>query len=210
MQIANNNVDSFNNNIKGKKENEDGLYTSFIYSIRSEVTRQIYLRCLKYYMKFLGINNLRELVEGKPQKIIEADIKAYLVYLRKQKKVSYNTKSLYLAAIRKFYYVNSDYQFKWNLITMYLGSDDDDTIQDDYYNNKHPIIKYDDDENEGEDDRPYTMDEIRKMFNAAQDIRVKIIISLLSSSGLRHGAVNILKLRDLEKIEKYNIYKVTR
>jgi site-specific recombinase XerD len=125
MQIANNNVDSFNNNIKGKKENEDGLYTSFIYSIRSEVTRQIYVRCLKYYMKFLGINNLGELVEGKPQKIIESDIKAYLVYLRKQKKVSYNTKSLYLAAIRKFYYVNSDYQFKWNLITMYLGSDDD-------------------------------------------------------------------------------------
>jgi integrase len=217
MQIANNNnnVYSFNNNIiKGKRENEDGLYTSFIYSIRSEVTRQIYLRCLKYYMKFLGIENLRELVEGKPQKIIEADIKAYLVYLRKQKKVSYNTKSLYLAAIRKFYYVNSDYQFKWNLITMYLGSDDDDTIQEDYYNNKHPTIKYadddDDDENEAEDDdRPYTMDEIRKMFNAAQDIRVKIIISLLSSSGLRHGAVNILKLRDLEKIEKYNIYKIT-
>src|SRR5688500_12112996 len=170
MQIANNNVDSFNNNIKGKKENEDGLYTSFIYSIRSEVTRQIYLRCLKYYMKFLGIKNLRELVEGKPQKIIEADIKAYLVYLRKQKKVSYNTKSLYLAAIRKFYYVNSDYQFKWNLITMYLGSDDDDyTSQEDYNNNKHPTIKYDDendDENEDgeEDDRPYTMDEIRKMF----------------------------------------------
>jgi hypothetical protein len=32
---------------------------------------------------------------------------------------------------------------------------------------------------------------------------------LLSSSGLRHGAVNILKLKDIEKIEKYNIYKIT-
>ena len=31
----------------------------------------------------------------------------------------------------------------------------------------------------------------------------------MSSSGLRHGAVNILKLRDLEKIEKYNIYQIT-
>jgi hypothetical protein len=47
------------------------------------------------------------------------------------------------------------------------------------------------------------------MFNAAQDIRAKIVISLLSSSGLRHGAVNILKLRDLENIEKYNIYQIT-
>ena len=30
----------------------------------------------------------------------------------------------------------------------------------------------------------------------------------MSSSGLRHGAVNILKLRDFEKIEKYNIYQI--
>ena len=47
------------------------------------------------------------------------------------------------------------------------------------------------------------------MFNGAQDIRTKLVISLLSSTGLRHGAVNILKLKDLEKIEKYNIYKIT-
>lgn len=40
-------------------------------------------------------------------------------------------------------------------------------------------------------------------------VRVKIIVSLLSSSGLRHGAANILLLKDLEKIEKYNIYQVT-
>ena len=47
------------------------------------------------------------------------------------------------------------------------------------------------------------------MFNAAQDIQAKIVISLMSSSGLRDGAVNILKLRDLEKIEKYNIHQIT-
>ena len=59
------------------------------------------------------------------------------------------------------------------------------------------------------EDRPYSKEEIKTMFNAAQDIRVKIVISLLTSSGIRHGAVNILKLRDLEKIDKYNIYKIT-
>ena len=47
------------------------------------------------------------------------------------------------------------------------------------------------------------------MFNAAQDIRVKLVISLMSSSGVRNSVVNSLKLRDLEKIEKYNIYKIT-
>jgi integrase len=157
---------------------------------------------LKYYMKFLGVTTLRELVdpENKPQKIIESDIKAYLVYLRNEKKVSYGSAALYLSVIKKFYVVNTDYQIKWKLINMYLGNDDNDDDNND--NN-------DDDVDQDQEDRPYTRTEIQKMFNVAQDIRTKIIISLLSSSGLRHGAIPLLKLRDLEKIEKYNIYKIT-
>lgn len=73
-------------------------------------------------MNFLDVTTLRELVE-KPQKIIESDIKAYLVFLRNKKKVSYNTAVLYLSVIKKFYIVNTDYQIKWNLINMYLGND---------------------------------------------------------------------------------------
>jgi integrase len=179
------------------KDSEDKIYTNFIYSFKTEVTRKNSMSILKYYMNFLGITTLRELVE-KPQKIIESDIKAYLVFLRNKKKVSYNTTVLYLSFIKKFYIVNTDYQIKWNLINMYLGNDDTDN--------------YDDEAQEGEEeqeDRPYTKEEIQKMFNAAQETRVKLIISLMSSSGLRNGAVNILKLRDLEKIEKYNIYKIT-
>ena len=179
------------------KDSEDKIYTNFIYSYKTEVTRKNSMSILKYYMNFLGITTLRELVE-KPQKIIESDIKAYLVYLRNKKKVSYNTAVLYLSVIKKFYIVNTDYQIKWNLINMYLGNDDTDN-------------GYDDDirEVEEQEDRPYSKEEIEKMFNAAQEIRVKLVISLMSSSGLRNGAVNILKLRDLEKIEKYNIYKIT-
>jgi integrase len=154
-------------------------------------------------MKFLGINTFKDLVD-KPQKIIESDIKAYLVYLRTKKKIPYRSAASYLFAVRKFYYVNSDYQFKWDLINKYLGNDDTDTAAED------DIIDNDDDElQDQEEDRPYTKEEIKIMFNAAQEIRVKIIISLLSSSGLRHGALPILKLRDLEKIEKYNLYKIT-
>lgn len=178
-------------------DSEDKIYTNFIYSFKTEVTRKNSMTTLKYYMNFLGVTTLRELVE-KPQKIIESDIKAYLVYLRNKKKVSYNTAVLYLSVIKKFYIVNTDYQIKWNLINMYLGNDDTDN-------------GYDDDirEVEEQEDRPYSKEEIKKMFSAAQEIRVKLVISLMSSSGLRNGAVNILKLRDLEKIEKYNIYKIT-
>ncbi len=61
-------------------------YNNFVYSYKTEVTRKSSLSILKYYMKFLGVESLRELVKNKPQKIIETDIKAYLVYLRNQKR----------------------------------------------------------------------------------------------------------------------------
>jgi integrase len=148
-------------------------------------------------MKFLDIKNLRELIE-KPQKIIESDIKEYLVYLRKERKISYVTANTYLVPIRKFYYVNSDFQFKWDLITSYLGNDDTD---DDDELEREGV--------EGGEDRPYSKEEIKIMSNSAQDIRVKILISLLSSSGLRYGAIPGLKLKHLEKIEKYQLYQIT-
>jgi hypothetical protein len=104
------------------KDSEDKIYTNFIYSFKTEVTRKNSISILKYYMNFLDVTTLRELVE-KPQKIIESDIKAYLVFLRNKKKVSYNTAVLYLSVIKKFYIVNTDYQIKWNLINMYRGND---------------------------------------------------------------------------------------
>ena len=80
---------------------------------------------------------------------------------------------------------------------MYLGNDDTDN--DDY----------DDELEEVEEDRPYSKEEVKIMLNSAQDIRVKIIISLLSSSGLRYGALPNLKLKHLEKSEKYQLYQIT-
>ncbi|HEX6293927.1 MAG TPA: tyrosine-type recombinase/integrase, partial [Nitrososphaeraceae archaeon] len=194
------------NQRKEEEENNNRLYTNFIYSIKTEVTRELYLKFMRYYMKFLGIKKYSELIVDKPQKIIESDIKAYLVYLRNEKKISYKSAELYLTAIKKFYYVNSDYQFKWNLIDTYLGNDDIIEITD---NDDYSTTKDLPEEEEEDSDRPYTRVEIQKMLNSAQDIRVKVIIAVLSSSGLRHGAINLLKLRDLKKIEKYNIYQIT-
>ena len=42
-------------------------------------------------MEFLGVKTFQELIENKPQKIIESDIKEYLVYLRNKKKLSYRS-----------------------------------------------------------------------------------------------------------------------
>ncbi len=46
------------------------LYKNFIHSIKTQVTRENYLKFLQYYLKFLGVKTLRELIENKPQKIL--------------------------------------------------------------------------------------------------------------------------------------------
>ena len=147
---------------------------------------------LKYFINFLNIKSYAELVENKDKKTIENDIINYLIYLRKHRGLSYASASQYLVTVQKFYYVNSDYEFKWKLIKSYLGDDDDD----------------DDNDSKIEEDRPYTKKEIQTMLKTATDIRVKIMVLLISSSGIRMGAIPLLKLRNLTKIEKYNLYQI--
>jgi integrase len=55
-------------------------------------------------------------------------------------------------------------------------------------------------------DRPYNRDEIARMLEKA-DQRSRIIILLMCSSGLREGAIHLLKLSHLEKLSE--IYKIT-
>ncbi len=43
---------------------DDKLYRNFIHSIKTRATRENYLKFLQYYMKFLDIKNLRELIEN--------------------------------------------------------------------------------------------------------------------------------------------------
>jgi hypothetical protein len=177
--------------------NNDINYLKFVNSIKSKVTKMDYTYRLKYFINFLNVKSYSELVENKDKKTIENDIINYLIYLRKDRGLSYSSASQYLEPIKKFYYVNSDYDFKWKLIKNYLG-DDDDTDGDINNNNNDEVFE----------DRPYTKQEIQTMLKTATDIRVKIIILLMSSSGMRMGAIPLLRLRNLKKIEKYNLYQI--
>ena len=176
------------------KQNEF-LYKNFVNAIKSKTTKSDYTRRLKYLIEFLGGSDQSDysvlLDPKKDKKMIEADIKSFLMFLREKKGLSYRSATQYLNAVKKFYFVNSDFEFKWNLIKMYLGNDDEE---------------YDSDQQE---DRPYTRSEIQTMLKTANDIRSKIIILLMSSSGMRHGAIPLLRLKNLVKIEKYNLYQIT-
>ena len=61
------------------------------------------------------------------------------------------------------------------------------------------------------DDRLYTYDETQRIIDACRDKRQKVIIFLMESAGRRIGAINKLKIKDLEprNINGYNTYKIT-
>jgi integrase len=58
------------------------------------------------------------------------------------------------------------------------------------------------------EDKPYTKQQIQQLLDFA-DLRLKCIILLMCSAGLRRGAIPFLRVGDLEKIPKYGLYKIS-
>jgi integrase len=120
----------------------------------------------------------------KDHKHIQMDICDYVVHLKKQGIVTTRSIQAYLSAIHKFYVMNDVTQLNWAKINSFVG------------------------ENEKQrEDRAYTHAEIQKMIQKTNP-RNRAIILLMCSAGLRVGAIPGLRIRDLEPIDKYGIYKV--
>jgi integrase len=98
--------------------------------------------------------------------------------------VSHSLRSSRLAAVKKFYEMN-DVILNWKKITQYLGE-------------KTKVVK----------DRAYTTEEIQQLL-AKADERMRVVILLLASTGVRVGAIPDLRQRHITKIAEYRLYQVT-
>ena len=78
----------------------------------------------------------------------------------------------------------NDIQLNWDKIRSYQGDADKQT-----------------------EDRPYTHSEIQTLLSASKP-RDKAIILVMASGGLRVGAIETLRIKDLEPLDKHNIYKI--
>lgn len=123
-------------------------------------------------------------------KLLETDVKItqmnvcdYVKYLRNKGK-SHQTISSYLAAVRHFFDMNDIVTINWRKVHSFEG------------------------EPTKSEDRPYTHSEISTMLQNTT-LRNRAMLLLMSSSGPRVGAVPLVRIKDLEPIDKYNIYKVT-
>jgi len=156
---------------------DQDVYFNFINSLMSPVTKQTYSIHIKYYLKFCGFSKLSELLTiPEPGK----NIIRYIMSLR-QKGLSSNSIHTMLYAIYHLYEMN-DITLNKKKINMFIG---EATL--------------------GQLDRAYTHEEIKKILDVS-DLRMKVIVLLMASAGLRVGAISELKLKNLEKIE--SCYKV--
>jgi integrase len=119
----------------------------------------------------------------KDVKLIQMDISDFIIYLRKKGNAAASV-SLYIAAINKFYTMNDITTLNWKKVKSFMG--------------EHEKVA---------EDRPYTHSEIQTLI-AHTTPRNRAIILLMSSAGLRLGAIPLLRIRDLEPIDKYQIYKI--
>jgi integrase len=141
-------------------------YLNYINSI-NPTSQKTYIFSLKRYMRFHKYKTIDELLADKnTPTIIEEKIIDFIVALRTDSDfvVSFKTWATYLTAILTFYDIN-DVILRKKKLARFLGEED---------TRKHK-------------DRAYTTEEIKKLLDYA-DIRSKVIVLLLASTGMRIGA----------------------
>jgi integrase len=152
----------------------------FLSSIRSPETRLCYNIYFKKYRDFMGS---MDLFCGNNIHLIEQKIIEYVIDMKKNGK-GYSTIHNYVASVMAFYKIN------------------------DVVLNTRKINRFTPLQKKVRKDRAYTHEEILKMIEIA-DERMKAAILLMASSGVRLGALPLLKLRHMHE-SKLIVYENER
>jgi len=155
-------------------------YNLFLASIKSPATMRAYSLNFKKYVNFIGQNDI---FFHKDAGLIEQKIIDFIINMKEQEGLLYKNIKNYLARVLRFYKVNR--------ISL----------------NSYIINTFLPEETRGKKDRAYTHEEISKLLEFAEDPRMKVVILLMATSGMRVGALPDLRLRNLEK--RNDVYKIT-
>jgi integrase len=162
------------------QQQQQESYFNFVNSINSDVTRKNYEYCLSKFLKNcnLDLDSLLKL----PQLDLSNPIVKYLVSQR----ISSQYKTVIMATIKHACEMN-DVILNWKKLKKFIKSEKTDNE----INGK---------------DRGYTHQEIQKILEFS-DQRLKTAFLVLASTGIRIGALQTIRVGDLEKID--NLYKIT-
>jgi integrase len=156
----------------------------FANSINSPFTEQTYVNNLKGYMEYHNIKDFDDLLTIDKEKTFEM-IEDYIEYNRKKKQRSNSRINGILCAIRLFYSANRYDELNWYILARFKGKERKKMVND----------------------RSYSRAEIKKMLEYA-DVRMKVAILLMTSSGIRVGGLASITYKDLQYIEQYKLYKI--
>jgi integrase len=158
-------------------------FQAFDNSINEEATRDFYTFGLCRFMSFIKATSTHDMLKG-DLPLIEARIIDYIVHNKQL--VGPGTIRGYLAGPKHFYIMN-DKVLNWKKITKYIGKG----------YKKH-------------EDRAYTAEEIKLLVDAAEP-RGKAILLLLASTGMRVGALPLIKRKHLLEVEEsgFKFYRIT-
>jgi site-specific recombinase XerD len=178
-------------------------YQNFINTLKSEYTKKTYRKSLRNFLSFLNIQDYdcSKLLEY-DIKTIENHIRDYILDMRTKRNLSPASIDCHCAALKHFFDIN-DVDLRWSKkLIKFKGS------KDDYYYNNNNNNNNKKNKKTRNEIRAYTLEEIQKLFNSAQDQRTKIMIALMASSGIRIGTFLSLRIRNLIPIDKYGIYQI--
>ena len=165
-------------------EQDEDAYRNFVSSLDSQESRRTYQASFQAFMRFCNRPTYAGMLQEMPVLKLESLIRDYIIHLRQDRKVSASTIFTYSAAISHFYEMN-DVVINWRKLKKFKGR-------------ARKVIE----------DVPYTREQIRVLLGQAS-IRDSCLILLMASAGLRRGALPGLRLKDLTKIERFNLYKIT-
>ena len=163
---------------------QSSAYRNFLIHIRNPTTRAAYVSRLRKYLQYCQTDSYDDLLYNGNIKQIQERIEDFLIHIQNPDycKIRPGTVAFYLVSIRFFYTMN-DIVLNWKKIAKVLPAPRKTT-----------------------DDRPYTVEEISKLLEKA-DQRGRVVVLLMCSSGMREGAIAPIKLAHIAKMEE--IYRIT-
>lgn len=145
-----------------------------------ERTKELYITAILDYTNYYKIKSLEELLHDTQAK---DNIIDYIEYLKKEN-YSYSHQNIVKSALTHFYTIN-DVLLNWKQIPKFMS-----------------------DRNKAAGCRSYTYEEIKKMGNATGQT-YRSMIYFMSSTSVRLGALEELKVGHLVQIAKESLYQVT-
>ena len=176
---------------QAQKEDYDDPLQHFTYALRAPETKRQYPKRLKMFMDFVQIEGdlkpqcktLKEKIKKDPEWFKVSLIRFFEYQKERARKndIAFSTISNYYKAIKLFVDMNFDTPIiNWKKISKGIPSG-----------------------RKSANDRAPTIDELKKL-SEYPDRRIKPIVYLMASSGIRIGAFDMLKFRDIHPITENN------